>query len=676
MKRLLSLLGLVLTVALSSHAAYYIVGSDPFGGWNPASGMEMTKQSDGTYSCEVRIDGTVWFVFADGLSSDWSVFNSTYRIGPLNGDETVQLGTYYTTQRAGDSGAYKFVGESWIGLDLRYTITLDPSTWKFIIEEITYPIPMDSYTVAGNSEALFGTLWDQTNTANDMEKLDEWTFCWKKDKVALGKGSFEFKVVANHDWGWSYPLENNYYVEVPKAGNYDVEIRFNLLTKEITCSITLVAPSLHGDLNGDGEVNLADINVLIDAILAGNMNMEYDVNGDCEINIADVSALIDVLLSPPPAPTEMTAAPIFNGYYIDGIFAFFVELTPTEPSTIYSRVLYPDGIYSAWEEYTDLLSFTDNGNYRVEAYAIAPGKLQSDFVAYEFDVYFPKTSEPTISTQLTDEAVIITAIGAGEVRLYINNIEVENPYYIERGEVDMEVEVKATAQWDYDWLVSDPVIMWITIPAKEKPNEVTPSPEIYVELTDDAAIISAVGEGEILLYIDGTEVDNPFYYERGEEDVEILISATAQGEGMLISEPTYMEFAVPAKENVGPDPHLNGFWLVLYDRYGEELWYELLYDGYNGYTTVVPLHYAVFGDVDENGERVKVPFHFVVDGIHYGPYDDRTTPVYGTALDNPLFEGSNNFVAPVGYAYTVGIIDDGDDNFYLMIVQGYPLPQY
>ena len=164
MKKTFALLGLLLTFALSSHAAYYIVGNDPFGGWNPASGMEMTKQSDGTYSCQVAFVGTVWFVFADGLDSDWSVFNNTYRIGPLNGDETVQANTYYTTQRAGDSGAYKFVGQGLVGGGLEYAITLDPRTWKFIIKEIYYPLPAFSYTVAGNSEALFGTLWDQTHT--------------------------------------------------------------------------------------------------------------------------------------------------------------------------------------------------------------------------------------------------------------------------------------------------------------------------------------------------------------------------------------------------------------------------------------------------------------------------------------------------------------------------------
>ena len=88
----------------------------------------------------------------------------------------------------------------------------------------------------------------------------------------------------------------------------------------------------------------------------------------------------------PPTPTQMTAAPTFNGYTEDGIHAYFVEILPTEPSTIYYRVIYPDGTESEWTEYDDILSFTGNGKYRVEAYAVAPGKLQSYGIAYEFVV--------------------------------------------------------------------------------------------------------------------------------------------------------------------------------------------------------------------------------------------------------------------------------------------------
>ena len=85
-------------------------------------------------------------------------------------------------------------------------------------------------------------------------------------------------------------------------------------------------------------------------------------------------------------PTEITAAPTFNGYTTDGIHAYFVEIIPTEPSTIYFRVLYPDGTQTDWAEYEDILSFTGNGMYRVEAYAVAPGKLESYPIAYEFVV--------------------------------------------------------------------------------------------------------------------------------------------------------------------------------------------------------------------------------------------------------------------------------------------------
>ena len=55
---------------------------------------------------------------------------------------------------------------------------------------------------------------------------------------------------------------------------------------------------LKGDVNGDGEVNIADINAIIDAILNDVMIEDrYDVNGDGELNIADINAIIDIILN-------------------------------------------------------------------------------------------------------------------------------------------------------------------------------------------------------------------------------------------------------------------------------------------------------------------------------------------------------------------------------------------
>ena len=57
-------------------------------------------------------------------------------------------------------------------------------------------------------------------------------------------------------------------------------------------------PTLPGDVNGDGEVNIADVNAIIDFILSGAGSASAaDVNGDGEVNIGDVTTLIDRLLS-------------------------------------------------------------------------------------------------------------------------------------------------------------------------------------------------------------------------------------------------------------------------------------------------------------------------------------------------------------------------------------------
>lgn len=51
-----------------------------------------------------------------------------------------------------------------------------------------------------------------------------------------------------------------------------------------------------GDVNGDGEINIADVNAIIDIILSGKSNILGDVNNDGEVNIADVNAVIDIIL--------------------------------------------------------------------------------------------------------------------------------------------------------------------------------------------------------------------------------------------------------------------------------------------------------------------------------------------------------------------------------------------
>ena len=59
--------------------------------------------------------------------------------------------------------------------------------------------------------------------------------------------------------------------------------------------------SITGDVNNDGEVNIADVSCIIDILLGAHVDADVmqraDVNGDQEINIADVSSLIDIILA-------------------------------------------------------------------------------------------------------------------------------------------------------------------------------------------------------------------------------------------------------------------------------------------------------------------------------------------------------------------------------------------
>ena len=51
-----------------------------------------------------------------------------------------------------------------------------------------------------------------------------------------------------------------------------------------------------GDVNNDGEINIADVNAVTDCILTNDFTDRSDVNGDGEVNIADINALIGIIL--------------------------------------------------------------------------------------------------------------------------------------------------------------------------------------------------------------------------------------------------------------------------------------------------------------------------------------------------------------------------------------------
>ena len=61
MKRLTLIISMLIAlIGFNANAAMYIVGSDPFGNWNPGNGVEMTDNGDGTYQCQSPLWSRYW----------------------------------------------------------------------------------------------------------------------------------------------------------------------------------------------------------------------------------------------------------------------------------------------------------------------------------------------------------------------------------------------------------------------------------------------------------------------------------------------------------------------------------------------------------------------------------------------------------------------------------------
>ena len=195
--------------------------------------------------------------------------------------------------------------------------------------------------------------------------------------------------ICNHPWPY-YGCEHGDGFGAPFAeGDYFELIAHGVAAdgSETTVSINLVEFT-NGQLHALNDWTFFDLSSLGE-VESVYFTMNSTDTGAYGMNTAAYFCMdkFQVKGEDEPMPTEKTGAPTFNGYTTDGIHAYFVELVESEPSTIYYRVKYGlDGEFTEWAEYEELLSFIQDGWYRVEAYAVADGKLPSDPIAYEFVV--------------------------------------------------------------------------------------------------------------------------------------------------------------------------------------------------------------------------------------------------------------------------------------------------
>ncbi len=79
---------------------------------------------------------------------------------------------------------------------------------------------------------------------------------------------------------------------------YIYVVSADLLTTQVyTAEFAKKATAIKGDVNGDGSVDIVDINAVIEVILSAGYSKNADVNGDGSVDVVDINAVIEVILN-------------------------------------------------------------------------------------------------------------------------------------------------------------------------------------------------------------------------------------------------------------------------------------------------------------------------------------------------------------------------------------------
>ena len=335
-----------------------------------------------------------------------------------------------------------------------------------------------------------------------------------------------------------YGVEN---VHVTYTGNYNVilsNISGNqVFTTRMSYPLQLLKFTVKVDEGWEG--NYAELR-LVKAEYSysdGNVQRTEDQDGIIVLKINNGSV----------APTEETGAPTFRGYEEDYVHGFFVEIIPSEPSTIYYRYQYEYGEFSEWEEYEDILFFGVPGRYRIEAYAVAPGKLPSEPIAYEFIVVFTPApvapAKPVVTFNEEGDVLSVAVSAEVDATLFVNGEQVPNPYGFEVQRTYSYQTIDVVTYAMRDNLTSQVVdTAYVMAPLDKKP---VAAPVISTTMDEDYVYVSIEWPAET----DGLQVYTGNYqYERGQNDYSVPVEAYVK-EGTEWQESAHATYTVEVPSN-------------------------------------------------------------------------------------------------------------------------------
>lgn len=222
----------------------------------------------------------------DGTRNHQGLYASAISFDPHTGDMVVQ------TLEAAPMYAYEIFNHNWVLFydaatrTLKRQVRLMDAYWfpaMAVYPDVELPtVTIADHTIAQGGEAVISLL-EAVDDADNMASLAVTT-------AVSADGSVARAVVRGLDLIVTAVAPDQTVVTVTTDSN----------GRMATCSfmVTVTGATVAGDVNGDGNISIADVTMLIDVILSQDLdgNAQADVNQDGAVNIIDVTALIDMLL--------------------------------------------------------------------------------------------------------------------------------------------------------------------------------------------------------------------------------------------------------------------------------------------------------------------------------------------------------------------------------------------
>ena len=296
-----------------------------------------------------------------------------------------------------------------------------------------------------------------------------------------------------------------------------------------------------------------------------NYDYEYDICVEFHAEGLPILTYEDVVFVPAldPIPT----------YEPD----YGVNVTITDESVILEPYFYPSNpifenftlrfyIEGDEVEYPYTLSRYDGEDYEVSvSLHVDIDEGQEYSYDYKADILIPAlepeppiippTYLPVITVEKGSEAWIVRASGDGEVHLFLDDVEVENPYTIWLTDEEQAYGFGAYLQVE-GYEPGDWVYLAVEVPALEPVLPVDPDMGVHVTLTEESVILEPYVDPAyfdnctyvIRLYLDGVEVEYPYMLPRCQE--EYIVCATVQIDVEGSGQPfvRYLDIIVPALE--------------------------------------------------------------------------------------------------------------------------------